>query len=227
MATDINRLVAELTTSIAKDAGPTQAALKSIATKRATTIFNDGVIGLKKDFEESKVTQEIDGGIGASNISNTLDGGPAPDNLFSFIGFEEGDQPTEPIRKAMDPSSPHGPKLGPGIKTQDVKQPTYTFQVKAPDLEAIYAQTPLPWGDGGMSWAEQIERDNGIPDFARFLARDTESKRSRSGGGLQAKGDLPSRGGAQQKAPEQGYLTRMVLDFIASMNTKSYKQRFR
>ena len=46
------------------------------------------------DFLNHPVTQEIKGGIGATNISGTLGG---VTNLFSFIGFEQGDDPITPI----------------------------------------------------------------------------------------------------------------------------------
>lgn len=221
---DINKLTATLMTQVAQDKGATQAKLKAAATQRATVIFNDGVIGMRKEFEEDPVTREIDGGIAAENISNTLGGGQAPDNLFAFIGFTEGDHPTEPIRKALEPTDVNGPRLGPAIKGQNTKQPTYTFTITAPKLEEIYHETPLPWGPE-MSWAEKVETD--IPGFARFLAAYTKNPSSRSGGGLQTKGDLPSRGGAQFTPPENGYLTRIFRNFIAAMSTKSYRQRFR
>ena len=46
-----------------------------------------------KDFLSLKVTQEIAGGPGALNMSGTLGG---YGNLFSFIGFDMGDNPMTP-----------------------------------------------------------------------------------------------------------------------------------
>jgi hypothetical protein len=49
----------------------------------------------KKDFESHPVTQEIDGGESASNVSGTLGG---YGNLFSFLGFNRGSNPTTPVK---------------------------------------------------------------------------------------------------------------------------------
>jgi hypothetical protein len=201
-----------------------QAKIKAAATERFKVIFNDSVKGMQKEFEEDKVTQELDGGVDASNISDTLGGGDAPDNLFSYIGFEAGSKPTQPIREALDPKSRSGPKLGPTIKLSSSETNiTYGCQVTGPKINDIYDQTPIPWGPG-MSWAEKIE--TGIPGLARFLARYTNTPPSHSGGGLQVRGDLPSRGGAQFSPPEKGYLSRIFSNFVENIH-RFTKQRNR
>jgi hypothetical protein len=213
---------AEIMRMVSKDTGLTNAKLKASAKERMMVAFNDGVIGMKKEFEEDKVTQEIDGGVAASNISNTLGGGTAPDNLFSFIGFKEGDNPTEVIRRSLEPSSPDGPKLGPLDKIPD-NVPHYRAIISAPNLDKIYAKTPLPWGEAeGMSWAEKIETH--IPGYAKFLARFTKSDVSRSGGGVQVKADLHPD---TFTPPANGYLTRIFKNFVKTVKGSSSRQRFR
>ena len=202
-----------------------QGKLKAAATQRFKVIFDDSVKGMQKEFEADPVTRELDGGVDASNISETLGGGGAPDNLFSFIGFDEGSKPTQPIREALDPKSRSGPKLGPTVQLPNASNglPVYGCQVSGPKINEIYAQTPIPWGPG-MSWAEKIETD--IPGLARFLARYTTTPPSHSGGGLQAKGDLPSRDGARFTPPEKGYLSRIFSNFAEAVH-RFTKQRNR
>lgn len=212
--------MAQIVRTITNDSG-TQAKMKAAVTERFKVIFNDSVIGMQKEFEEDPVTREIDQGIAADNISDTLGGGQAPDNLFAFIGFDENSHPTEPIRRALDPKSPNGPKLGPTIRVPGTLR--YTATVTGPKVNAIYDETPIPWAPD-MSWAEKIE--SGIPGFARFLSVFTKSKASHSGGGLQAKGDLPSRNGAEYRVPPNGYLSRIFSNFAESVQ-RFTRQRFR
>ena len=181
--------------------------MKEIATGVIKRVFVEEVVKMNKDFEEDKVTQEIDGGIASENISETLQGGEAPDNLYSFIGFEAGEHPTDEIRKRLDPSNRDGPKMGQVVKQPDINQPTYAALVNPPNLEAIYEHTPMPWGPG-MSWAEKIE--TGIQGFAQFLPS-FKRESSRSRGGIQVQGDV--RPGAEYTPPSQGYLTRIVKNF--------------
>ena len=53
---------------------------------------------LIRDFSSHPVTVEIENGVNASNISNTLGG---KGNLFTFIGFNAGDNPTQAIHFAL------------------------------------------------------------------------------------------------------------------------------
>lgn len=203
--------------------------LKAAATQRAAQVFNNAFIGMQKQFEGHAVTQEIDGGVSASNISNTLLGNSGPQNLTGFIGFKESDgTPVDAIRKILygaNKRSQGGPTLGPGQKLSG-NVPKWTFRVDGPSADAIYNKTPLPWGQGNISWAEGIEK--GIPGFAQFLDQYMESDRSRSGGGIQIhKGEV--RPGASYRPPENGYLTPILSSFIAQI--KAYtrgglKQQF-
>lgn len=206
---------------VAKNVASDRACQKAAAS-RIQTVFDDAVIGLQKDFEENSITQEIDGGIASKNISGTLKGGEAPENLFSFIGFEEGSMPTEEIRKRLDPEHKDGPKLKYAGKVKNDRL-EYKFTISAPDKKAIFSATPLPWATG-MSWAQKIERS--IPGFAKFLPKFMTSKNSRSGGGVQVKSDLR---GARFSPPKDGYITKIIANFtdrIKSYNKGGWRKRF-
>ena len=196
---------------VAKD---NSGAMREAAQTRATEVFESAVIGLQEDFEPHPVTIEIDGGIDSDNISNTLPGTQyVPKNLFSFIGFEAADKPTEVIRESMSVESPIGPKIRYVRKEVASGNARFRFEVKAPDKAKIYKRTRMPWAKG-MSWAEKVE--SGIPGFGYFMARFMGDP-SRSGGGVQAKdrrGRLQRVRDEEYEPPEGGYLTGIFTRFI-------------
>ena len=55
-------------------------------------------IEMIQEFEQHPISKEIDGGITAYNTSETLNG---VTNLYSFIGFNSGDRPLEPIKQEL------------------------------------------------------------------------------------------------------------------------------
>ncbi len=176
--------------------------------------FEPAVEQLKADFEGSAVTQEIAGGLGAANISDTLDGefrdaeGDTIPNLWGFIGFDaDTGGPAEqlaPIRIRLDPRHPDGPKMVyRGRPNRD--KLTYAWDVQGPDMDAIYADTGLPWADG-ISWVKRIEV--GLPGIGHFL-NVAGRPSSRSGGGIQIEGQLRSG-----RFKPTSYLSRMVNDFL-------------
>lgn len=195
---------------------PNEAGLRAIATAKAQERFDVAVEELKADFEKHDVTQELDRGIGAPNISQTLRGGDAPENLYSFIGFGGGrstDEPTKEIRERLEPSHPDGPKLRYRGKEQRGTAIRYQFVAQTPDEEAIWEATPLPWAPG-LSWARKIEGK--IPGFASFLARFMGSP-SFSGGGIQAKnpnGSVREIRSGDYVRPAGGYLQTMFRRFL-------------
>lgn len=211
--------MAAIRITVAKDSG---GKLKAAATERAEQVFAEAVIGMQLDFEEHDVTREIDGGVDASNISNTLGGGSAPKNLYSFIGFDSGagDDPLEPIRDALMPESPMGPKMRYAGKETSGGTARFKFEITAPDKQKVYKQTPMPWARG-WSWAQKIETR--IPGFASFLAR-YMGEPSRSGGGVQAKdqeGNPRKVRGGEYQPPDSGYLTGIFSRFIAQVRSYS------
>lgn len=193
---------------------PNAGGLEKLATAQAKTVFDTAVQELKDEFENSDVTKEIDRGIGSPNISQTLRGGDAPESLYGFIGFNDGDNPTEAIRDRLDPTHSDGPKMRLRGREQRRLSIRYQFVVDAPKEDKIWKATPLPWAKQ-LSWAKKIEE--GIQGFQSFLARYMGDP-SRSGGGIQAKGpngELRKLRDASYVPPSDGYLQTMFRRFLS------------
>lgn len=190
--------------------------LRQAADAAAKRRLEEAAEQLREDFEASEITKELDGGTGSANRSRTLRGGDASENLFSFIGFDEGDKPTEEIRKRLDPKHEEGPHVR--FIGKDTTKSSVRFQYKAGiNEDAIWRATPLPWAQE-MSWAQKIEGK--IQGFGSFIAR---WGAGHSGGGIQAK----ERGGAgpglqilrkaDYQRPEEGYLQTMFARFLTRL----------
>lgn len=198
---------------------PNEGGLRALATQVAKTRFDLAVDQMQRDFEEHPVTQELDGGVGATNISETLRGHGPTENLFSFIGLQSNEGvPTDPIRKRLDPANPEGPHLSLVGKDNRGTSIRYQFIVTAPNEKAIYKDTQVPWTQGGgFSWAEKIESH--IPGFASFLYGE-DYPQSRSGGGIQAKvggrkdGEPQVLRGDDYMPPKNGYIQTIFRNFI-------------
>ena len=121
------------------------------------------------EFMNHPITQEIQGGIGATNISGTLGG---ITNLYSFIGFDEGTDPIRPIEEILKKSNY---RIIYNNKSVDA---TVIFDI--PTAAQIFEITPMPWAVG-RSWARGIE--TGISGLGYYLKK---TKNSRSGLGVQS-----------------------------------------
>ena len=133
------------------------------------------------EFMNHPVTREILGGPHASNESGTLDG---YGNLFSFIGFDAGDNPIDPILDLLSNSK---------IQYSNTANSGIMFTIFIPSKQKIFDATPLNWSTG-RSWSEAIER--GLSGLGYYLNRDY-IKESDSGTGIQTKSVL--RRGAKYK----------------------------
>ena len=111
----------------------------------------------------------------SSNSSGTLGG---YGNLFSFIGFERGDNPTAIIDKILRE------KLT--LRVRAISRGRFRISIfNAPSEEKIYTATPIPWATGA-SWAEGMEK--GISNLGSFLYSSSGSfDTSRSSKGIQLK----------------------------------------
>ena len=128
------------------------------------------------EFDSHPVTRELDGGVAATNFSGTLGG---YGNLFSFIGFPIGSQPTRPIRDYLKKSIHLGrnPKI---VKSH--KDLVMKFKVKMPRIPEIELLSPSPWE--GRSWTRGIEQ--GITGLGSYMFSLHEGfKNSRSGKAVQ------------------------------------------
>lgn len=150
---------------------------------------------LVSEFETHPVTREIDAGPTAPNISG-LTGGYG--NLFSFIGFENGSRPTQPIRSILKRR----------IKTTSGSVKTngsVRISVVLPSLQDVFDSTPYPWASGS-SWVQGIEK--GISNLGNYFY---DSKGgvtgSRSGKGVQTEKASSS---SFKTTP---YISKIVQDF--------------
>lgn len=131
----------------------------------------------QKDFESHPVTQELEGGENASNISGTLGG---YGNLFSFLGFDNGSNPTLPVKLLIQDIF-----LNSSVK---LTGKVFQFKVNIPSKEEFGSVSRLPW-EGGRSWLLDIER--GISGLGAYLYGRFSA--SRSGGGIQSKYNYSNR----------------------------------
>ena len=119
-----------------------------------------------RDFLSLPVTQEIMAGPSSSNTSGTLSG---KGNLFGFIGFEESDNPIEPILDLLESSF---------IVVREGSD--YLVTITIPSAASIFGVTPMPWATG-RSWAKGIE--SGISGLGFYI---NKSGAGRSTGGFQS-----------------------------------------
>ena len=141
-------------------------------------LLKDKFEKLKKDmivdFLNLPITKEIMAGPDASNISGTLGG---YGNLFSFIGFNKGDDPIAPILNLMYKSNCKFTRMNAAGR--------FNIKIEIPTPEQIFEVTPLPWAPG-ISWAKRMEI--GLSGLGMFMSK--ESPYSRSGGGLQSQNQI-------------------------------------
>ena len=131
---------------------------------------------LVRDFHSHSITQEIKSGSSASNTSGTLGG---YGNLFSFIGFNQGDNPIIPIENILNERL--------NVKVRAIGGGRFKITIlNAPSAQEIFNVTPIPWASGS-SWTEGMEK--GISNLGSFLYRES-GIRSRSGTGIQVKNKL-------------------------------------
>jgi hypothetical protein len=135
------------------------------------TAFNKIKREMLAEFRAHPVTVEIKAGPFAENSSGTLGG---YGNLFSFIGFDEGDSPTDNIEGLLNLSR---------IEYSKATKDGFIMRIYIPSKQEIFSETPMPWASG-RSWAEGIEK--GISGFGQYLNK--ESSFSRSGEGIQTNG---------------------------------------
>jgi hypothetical protein len=131
---------------------------------------------LLEDYNDHPVTKELEAGADSENISQTLNG---IGNLTTYIGFQEGSNPTEPVRDKLKTVT-----LNPKGKVSDNDSNlSFEFDVIAPSIEEIESVGSLPF-EQGNSWIRGIE--NGISGFGAYIYG-RMFKNSRSGKGLQGR----------------------------------------
>jgi len=149
-----------------------------------------------EEFENHPVSQEIWAGNEATNTSGLLGG---YGNLFSFIGFEEGEDVISPIAFIFRKKIPFTIK-----RANDYGK--YLVTIEGPSKEEIFSKAKVGWM-GGRSWIDGIEK--GIAGLNRYLYdEDYGFANSVSGTGIQVKADVR---GVSYKETE--YVSKILSDF--------------
>jgi len=184
----------ELTTFIKKEVAKKYS--KSFQ-QRIVTAFNKIRREMLAEFRNHPITVEIKNGPFAENSSGTLGG---YGNLFSFIGFDEGTDPTENIEGLLSLTR---------IEYNREAKDGFIMTIYMPTKEEIFKDTPMPWAKG-RSWAEGIER--GISGFGQYLNTEniaTYEDRIGSGQGVQANSVI--RGG---KFKNTSYISALIKKYL-------------
>ena len=133
-----------------------------------------------QNFESHPVTRELDAGPDSGNLSGTLGG---YGNLFSFIGFERGSNPTDIVRNFLRSGTRvyRNPRV--------VSNPNFvemTFKIKSVNVDQLESMTPSPWE--GRSWLRSLER--GMTGLGYYIFE--KSDKSRSGSAYQSSNKIRS-----------------------------------
>lgn len=150
-------------------------ALENLAFASANRKVKTAQQMLLQEIDKHEVTQSLENGTKSAALGFEA-------NLFEFLGFNQGDNPVQPLRRAY--SNLIHLKRVPIKKKISATKINYSFSVSYPSLTEMYAATPLPWG-GGRSWIRAIEK-GGVSNFNYTLANSDFSS-SRSGTAIQSK----------------------------------------
>ena len=155
------------------------------------------------DFNNHPVTQEIAAGRDSGNISNTLPSGYG--NLFTFIGVNEGSDPTGSIGLILETGTKFQ-KMN-HVKIQG-NRITVDFSFSLPQEDMLKNASRTPWS--GRSWLYSIE--TGISGFGNYMYG--VMNKSRSGKAIQAKHGI--RGGAFRPT---AYIRKIFSDFTKRLSS--------
>lgn len=142
---------ANIAKKINKDVAPI---LKNSVERRIFLAFERIKRETINEFLKHPVTKEIEAGPTAQNLSGTLDG---YGNLFSYIGFYNGDDPISPITEIFEKST---------IRFSRLIDGGVVWNVFIPAKEDIWDVSPMPWA-AGRSWAKGIE--TGISGIGQYF----------------------------------------------------------
>lgn len=141
-------------------------------------------MAMVEEFENHPVTQELKAGPEAHGSSFLPDG---YGNLFSFIGFYAGDDPTAEVENELIKRTGFFEKKLHNTRYVGNNRVSSTVNINIPDLDVLYEITEYPdgWRDG--SWLKGIAK--GIPGFQSYIFDEKfgSYSQSRSQMALQAK----------------------------------------
>jgi len=155
--------------------------------------FDEAKKQLLEDFDNHPVTQELKSGPSSTNLSNTLGG---YGNLFSYIGFPDGTDPTAIVRAFLIASI----KLKRSSRGGNLN---VTYSVSLPSLQD-FNFAKMPW-EGGNNWVQAVE--SGISGFSYYMTKASEA--SRSGEAIQIDNKIRARG----SSAGIDYMTKIINKF--------------
>jgi hypothetical protein len=176
--------------------------LQILVDAKAKEKFENAKERFMNNFENHPVTTEIEDGPEALNKSGTLGG---IGNLFSFIGFNKGENPISDIKSYIENSF----NLSKSTKSTSGAKVKFNYKIKYPGIEEISKISPMPW-ENGRSWILGIER--GISGFGNYMYK--KVNKSRSGAGAQVQNELRS-GSFKTKS----YMSEIIQKFISSLKS--------
>ena len=191
--------------------------LKALATNNANTKLQYHKNVLIDGFLEDSITKEIDEGNSGRSSSNftSLKGG----NLFTFIGFNEGDVPSVKVVDMLE-SKIQFKNRAPKISFQKGTI-NYRWEINAPSEQDLIAAAPLPF-DSAKSWLRGIE--DGIFGLTAYIY--WKIGVGRSGGGLEAKdgsGNLKQlRSDEFTGKGKDSYIGKYLNKFLAAIGRTKY-----
>lgn len=171
-----------------------------------------------KEFDQHPVTQELEGGETA--FSRIPELATAGGNLFSFLGFNRGEQPAEELRDYLDDNI----TLTPAGRGKTVgKKIVYTGKISFPTIDEIDAamqtRAPLEWVT--RPFTNLISK--GAPGLPNYLFRENprfgSPEPSRSSTAIQTK-NKALRGGSFRGVPYVGEILGIVKRLFASQRAR-------
>ena len=144
-------------------------------------VFDRSKKEMLEDFNRHPVTKELRAGPNAYNHSGTLIG---TGNLYSFIGFQQGENPAQ---KVYDYLNFNTQLIGrtPRVVRKTQRSVFLGFRTKTPSKRELASISPMPWEPG--SWLFKIE--SGMSGLGQYIY-EKYIKASRSGSGIQADGKV-------------------------------------
>lgn len=182
-----------------KELKPAMKTLGPVTYRAALIRFNRVKREELEEFRENDVSTEIDEGNQATHRVGILEEG----NLFSFLGFPEGEQPARDLARKLDKHI----TLSKDFKTiNNGDSIVFSFPINIPSQEEIEAATPSP-AIPSRSWVAEIEK--GISGLAKYVYYEF-FRGGRSKTGLQAR-----KSGGSQRATPVPYVSKFIKQLIS------------
>lgn len=167
---------------------------RNLSKGAAISKLNGAKNELLRDLDEHQVTKELEGDPLAQGKILT------EGNLFSFFGFNEGEDVTSELKEVLKDQIVLAPNPRLDIKSKSFN---FVYVVEEPSKKELEIATPMPeWTNG--SWLTRVEK--GLKGLEAFMAG--SFRNSRSGGGIQIPHNIRS-----DSFNGVSYLTEMLKKF--------------